>query len=43
MLGYAYHHGVSRIYLEDLSVLGKLKLFWIRNGKRFNENYNYAV
>ncbi len=43
MLKYAYHHGVSRIYLEDFSVLGKLKLMWIKNGKRFNENYNYAV
>jgi IS605 OrfB family transposase len=43
LLKYAYHHGVSRIYFEDLSVLGKLKLIWIKNGKRFNENYNYAV
>lgn len=43
MLKYAYHHGVNRIYLEDLSILGKLKLLWIKNGKRFNENYNYAV
>jgi len=43
MLEYAYHHGVNRIYLEDLSTLGKLKLLWIKNGRRFNENYNYAV
>lgn len=43
MLKYAYHHGVSRIYLEDLSVLGKLKLLWVKNGKRFNKNYNYSV
>ncbi len=43
MLEYAYHHGVNRIYLEDLSILGKLKLLWIKNGRRFNENYNYAV
>ena len=43
MLKYAYHHGVSKIYLENLSVLGKLKLLWIKNGRRFNENYNYAV
>ncbi len=43
MLKYAYHHGVSKIYLEDLSVLGKLKLLWIKNGERTNENYNYAV
>ena len=43
MLKYAYHHGVSKIYLENPSVLGKLKLFWIKNGKRFNENYNYSV
>ena len=43
MLKYAYHHGVSKICLENLSVLGKLKLLWIKNGRRFNENYNYAV
>jgi len=43
MLKYAYHHGVCRIYLENLSVLGKLKLLWIKNGRRFNKNYNYAV
>jgi len=43
MLKYAYNHGVCRIYLENLSVLGKLKLMWIKNGRRFNENYNYAV
>ena len=43
MLKYAYHHGVNRIYLEDLSALGKLKLFWIKNGRRFSKNYNYSV
>jgi len=43
MLKYAYHHGVGKIYLEDTSVLGKLKLIWIKNGKRLNENYNYSV
>ena len=43
MLNYAYHHGVSRIYLEDSSILGKLKLLWIKNKGRFNKNYNYAV
>ena len=43
MLKYAYHHGVNRIYLEDLSILGKLKQPWIKNGRRFNKNYNYAV
>ena len=43
LIKYAYHHGVSRIYLEDLSVLGKLKLLWLKNGRRLNENYNYAV
>ena len=37
MLKYAYHHGVSRIYLE--STLGYLKLIWIKNGK-FNKNYS---
>jgi hypothetical protein len=43
MLKHAYHHGVSKIYLEDLSVLGTLKLLWIKNGRRTNRNYNYAV
>ena len=43
MLKYAYYHGVCRIYLEDLSILGKLKLLWFKNGRRFNKNYNYAV
>lgn len=43
MLKYAYHHSVSKIYLEDLSVLGRLRLLWIKNGKRFGKNYNYAV
>jgi len=43
MLKYAYYHGVCRIYLEDLSILGKLKLLWLKNGRRFNKNYNYAV
>ena len=26
-----------------MSILGKLKLLWIKNGKRFGKNYNYAV
>ena len=43
MLKYAYHHGVCRTCLESLSVLGKLKLLWIKDGRRFNENYNCAV
>jgi len=43
MLKYAYHHGVSKIYLEDISVLGRLRLLWIKNGKRFSKNYNYSV
>ena len=37
MLKYAYHHGISRIYLE--STLDYLKLIWIKNGK-FNKNYS---
>ncbi|WP_456327480.1 hypothetical protein [Archaeoglobus sp.] len=43
MLKYAYHHGVSKIYLENLSILGNLRLLWIKNGRRFSKNYNYAV
>ncbi len=34
---------MCKIYLENLSVLGKLKLFWIKNWRRFSQNYNYAV
>ena len=43
MLDYAYHHGVKTLFLEDPGVLGRLKLMWIRNGRRLHENYNYRV
>ena len=43
MLKYAYFHGVSKIFLENPEILGKLKLLWIRNGKRFSRNYNWKV
>lgn len=43
MLGYAYHHGVKTLFLENPDVLGKLKLLWIRGGKRKHENYNWKV
>jgi len=43
MLEYAHHHGVSTIVLENPEVLGKLRLLWIKNGKRGGENYNYKV
>jgi len=43
MLDYAYHHGVSTIALENPEVLGKLRLLWVKHGKRGHENYNYRV
>jgi hypothetical protein len=43
MLGYAYHHGVKTLFLENPEVLGRLKLMWIRNGDRKHENYNHKV
>jgi len=43
MLGYAYHHGVKTLFLENPDVLGRLKLMWIRNGDRKHENYNHKV
>ncbi|MCD6491219.1 MAG: hypothetical protein ACP6IQ_06800 [Candidatus Njordarchaeia archaeon] len=43
MLKYAYFHGVSKTFLENSEILGKLKLLWIRNGKRLSPNYNWKV
>jgi len=43
MLDYAYHHGVKTLLLENLEILGRLKLMWIRNGDRRHENYNHKV
>ena len=43
MLDYAYHHGVRVLFLENPDVLGRLRLLWIRNGRRLHENYNYRV
>jgi len=43
MLKYAYHHGVKTLFLENPEVLGKLKLLWIRNGRRLNKNYNWKL
>ena len=43
MLRYAYHHGVKAIFLESPEALGRLRLLWIRNGKRLHENYNWKV
>lgn len=43
MLKYAYHHGVKTLFLENPEVLGKLKLLWIRNGRRLYKNYNWKV
>ena len=43
MLKYAYHHGVRELFLENPEVLGRLKLLWVRNGKRLHKNYNWKV
>ena len=43
MLKYAYHHGVKALFLENPGVLGRLKLLWIRSGKRLNKNYNWKA
>ncbi len=43
MLKYAYNHGVSTIILENPEVIGKLKLVWIKNGRRLHKNYNWKV
>jgi len=43
MLKYAYHNGVKTLFLEDPEVLGRLRLYWVRNGERLHENYNWKV
>jgi len=43
MLKYAYHHGVSTLALENPEILGRLKLFWIRNGDRRHRSYNWKA
>jgi len=43
MLRYAYHHRVKTLFLENPDVLGKLKLLWVRNGRRLHRNYNWKV
>jgi len=43
MLKYAYHHGVKEVFLENPKVLGRLRLLWIRNGRRLHRNYNWKV
>jgi hypothetical protein len=43
MLKYAYHHGVKTLFLENPEVLGKLKLLWVKNGRRLHKNYNWKV
>ena len=43
MLRYAYHHGVKTVFLEDPGALGRLRLAWIRNGRRLHGNYNWKV
>jgi hypothetical protein len=43
MLRYAYHHGVKTLFLENPDVLDRLRLLWIRNGRRLHRNYNWKV
>ncbi len=43
MMKYAYNHGVKTLFLENPSILGRLRLFWIRNGRRLHSNYNWKV
>lgn len=43
MLRYAYHHGVRTVFLENPDTLGRLRLFWIRNGRRLHRSYNWKV
>ena len=43
MLKYAYSHGVKALSLENPNTLGKLKLVWIKNGRRLHRNYNWRV
>jgi len=43
MLRYAYHHGVGMLFLESPNILGKLRLLWIRSGRRLHENHNWKV
>jgi len=39
----AYSHGASVIAVENPEVIGYLKYYWVRNGDRKSENYNYKV
>lgn len=43
MLRYAYHHGVKALFLENPSIIGRLRLLWIENGRRLHPNYNWRV
>ncbi len=43
MLKYAYHHGVKTVFLENPEMLGRLRLLWVRNGRRLSKNYNWKV
>jgi len=39
----AYSHGASVIAVENPEVIGYLRYYWIENGDRKSENYNYKV
>ncbi len=43
MLRYAYHHSVSVVVLENPEIIGRLRLFWRRNGERKRRNHNWKV
>mgnify|MGYP000356629866 CR=1 FL=1 len=38
-----YSHGASVIAVENPEIIGYLRYYWIRNGKRKTKNYNYKV
>ena len=39
----AHSHGASVIAVENPKVIGYLRYYWIRNGDRKLENYNYKI
>lgn len=43
VLKHAYHHGASVVALENPTVVGYLRYYWVRGGERKHENYNYKV
>jgi len=42
-LMWMWSNGVSTVFTEDPEKLGVYKIYWIKQGKRRNENWNYKV